>query len=194
MKTFLFIFGSFLFLSSCGENFLKLASEYGEYSTQQVRDIEEMRKQADRCDYEEDCFRESLSYFIKEFCGKEEYMKRGFISTNECERQYPFVFIKIWEQGKYASVDGLQAVEEYKEALARYKKERDKIDEAEEDYQVAKNEWRRAQKITNEEDYLEAEDDWEDAEKEYEDAWEDYREAREDYERAVKSYNEFFGF
>ena len=86
-------------LSGCGENFLKLASEWGEYSTQQVKDIEEMRRQADSCDYEESCFREKLNDFIEGFCNREEYVKRGFISKNECERQYPYVFIKLFEQG-----------------------------------------------------------------------------------------------
>ena len=189
----LFLVSLFVILSGCGENFLKLASEYGGYSTQQVRDIEEMRKQADSCNYEEDCFRDSLNDFIGDVCGKEEYNKRGFVSTSECERQYPYVFIKLFEQGKYASVDGLQAIEDYKNAVADYERERDKIEEAEEDYELAKDEWGKAQRITDEESYRKAEEDWEEAQDDYKDAWEDYKEAREDYESAVKIYKNFFG-
>jgi len=180
-------------LTACGENFLKLASEYGNYSTQQVRDIEEMRKLASDCNYDEKCFKRELDIFINRICDREEYEIRGFVSTTECERQYPYVFLTLFEQGKYASTDALQAIEDYKEAVKNYERERDNLSYAEEDYLEARREWLEAQGLKSNKKYRKATEDWEDAQDDYEEAWDDYREARKDYEKAIKEYNNFFG-
>ena len=176
---------------SCGENFLKLASEIGDYSTQQFRDIEQMRIAADRCNYEKECFKEEVNISIREFCRQGEFDKRGFISKNECERQYPYVFLKIFETGKYTSVEGIQAVEDYREAVRKYEEELQKIEEAEEDLEEAKEEWEEAQRYENEEDYEEVKEDWEEAQRDYDEAWEDYRDEWRDYDKAKREYTSF---
>ena len=197
MKFKLFLGFFFLSFFSCGENFLKLASELGEYSTQQFRDIEEMRKEASECDYEESCFKRRLDIFIRNVCSGEKYLERGFVSTNECERQYPYIFIEIFEQGKYVSVDAITASDNYKKAVERYERERDAIDDAEAYYNEAKREWKEAERRYcgydyEDEDCQEAEEDWEYAQEDHAEAWEEYREARKDYEQAVKKHKDFF--
>ena len=191
MKIFAYCLFICLLTVSCGENFLKLASEIGNYSTQQFRDIEEMRKVADRCDYEKKCFKEEVDIFIRELCTDGEYNKRGYISENECERQYPYVFLKLFDAGKYASIDGIQAEEKYREAKKKYEEALKDIEDEDDDYKRAKEDWEDAQKDYEEQDYENAKEDWEDAQKDYDEAWEDYNEAWEDYEKAKNEYTSF---
>ena len=180
-----------LCIGACGENFLKLASEMGNYSTQQFRDIEQIRKEADRCDYEKECFKKEVENVIKEFCKLEEYDKRGFISERECERQYPYIFLKLFEKGKWASVEGLQAEDEMKVAAREYDEDLADYKQAKRDYDRAWKDWQDGQDYDNDQDYKEAREDWEDAEEDWEEAKEDYEDAWEKYEKARKAYKNF---
>ena len=173
---------------SCGENFLQLASEVGDYSTQQFRDTEQIRKMADSCNYEKTCFTEELDPFIREFCKEGEYNKRGFISENECNRQYPFVFLQLFESGKSTSIEGIQARDEYREAVNEYEKELEKWEEAEADWKQAKRDWEEAQEYEDDE---EARKDLEEAQEDYNEAWEDYDEAWKTYDKAKKNNKSF---
>lgn len=219
MKSFVFLISLFVVLSGYGENLLNSASEQEEWSAQKVRDAEEIRRQAESCDYEESCFLEKLNYCIEDFCSREKYVKRGFISRNECESQYPYVFLKLFEQGIWS---GLQVIEDYKLAVAIYEGERYIINEAKEEYEDHRYELKDAIKYYEEakENYKDAkyhsdyEDAYEDEEKELEDAVEErryaeddymdakynyrdakanYQAAKDNYQEAVRVYKDFFG-
>ena len=181
------------FTQSCGQSFLKLASEVGDYSTQQFRDIEQARKIASQCDYKKECFKEELSPLTEEFCRLEEYSKRGFISEKECNRQYPYVFFKLFEEGKYTSVEWLNAREKHQKALQKYEKELEYFDEAKEEWDQAQEDWREAVRRYEEgsRGYEKAKEYFDEAGKDYDGAVEDYEEAWEDYEKAKREYLRF---
>ena len=191
MKNSFFLLFLYAFILSCGESFLQLASEVGDYSTQQFRDTEQIRKMADSCNYEKTCFTAGLDPFIREFCKDEEYNKRGFISENECKRQYPYVFLQLFESGKYASIEGIKARDEYREALNEYEKELEKWEDVKEDWRQAQSDWEEAQEYENDEEYEDAQRDWEDAKEEYDEAREEYDEAWKIYDKAKKKYKGF---
>lgn len=53
------------------------------------------------CNHNEKCFDKELKSFIKEFCEKEAYKRRGFVSEEECKKQYPPVFFQMFESGNF---------------------------------------------------------------------------------------------